>query len=246
VDWWVAPVDGGPAVSTGAASALPAIEAIQFPCAWVGRHVLMAAGSTMEGVNLYRVHISAGDFRITGPPEALTSGTGISNVAAVANDDGRMLIPRANSVTQLWAIDPESRDGTPSARPAALTRDGAPKFGPSMARGGARLAYSAWTGPRGQRRTEVRIRDLASGEETTPIQTSGRRVSTNPHLSVDGTLVTWEDAVDGKVATFIARAGDSTGRELCRDCRVHGFPTRGHVLARGPARCPADVRAETL
>jgi Tol biopolymer transport system component/predicted Ser/Thr protein kinase len=236
-DWWVAPVDGGPAVSTGAASVLPAMDALQFPCAWVGGHVLMAAGSTMEGLNLYRVRLSPGDFRVSGPPEALTSGTGMSYLAAVAHD-GRFLIPRVSSVTQLWAIDPGSRDAAPPAPPAALTHDGVPKFSPSMARGAALLAYSAWSGPRAQRRTEVRLRDLASGTETTPIQTGGRRVSTSPHLSGDGALVTWEDDVDGKMGTFIARVGDSTGRELCRGCRVDAFFSDGrHVLARvGPAR----------
>ena len=85
-DWWVAPVDGGPAVSTGAASAWPAIDVTQLPSAWVGRHVLMAAGSTMEGMNLYRVHISPGDWKVTGPPELLTSGTGMSYMASVAGD----------------------------------------------------------------------------------------------------------------------------------------------------------------
>ena len=236
VDWWVAPVDGGPAVSTGAASALPAADVMQWPCAWVGRHVLFAKGATMEGVNLYQAHISPGDFRITGPPETMTSGTGISYLAAVA-DDGRIVIPRGNWVTQLWAIDLDSRNATPPA-PAALTRDGAQKFGQSLARSAARLAYSAFTGPRGQRRTEVRLRDLASGEETTPIQTGGRRLSTSPHLSADGTLVTWEDDVEGKATTFVARAGESTGRELCRNCRVYGFFSDArHVLARvGPAR----------
>jgi Tol biopolymer transport system component/predicted Ser/Thr protein kinase len=236
MDWWVAPVDGGEAVSTGAASALPATDVMQWPCAWVGRHVLFAKGATMEGVNQYRAHISSGDFRVTGPPEALTSGTGISYSAAVAND-GRLLIPRSGWVTQLWAIELDSRNGTPPP-PVALTRDGAQKFGLSLARSAARLAYSAFTGPRGQRRTEVLLRDLASGEETTPIQTHGRLLSASPHLSADGALVTWEDDVGGKATTFVARAGESTGRELCRNCRVHGFfADAGHVLARiGPAR----------
>ena len=84
-DWWVAPVDGGPAVSTGAAS-LPRIGFVQIPSAWVGSNVLVAAGATMEGVNLHRVRISPGDFKVTGPLEPLTSGTGVSYLASVAAD----------------------------------------------------------------------------------------------------------------------------------------------------------------
>ena len=43
-DWWVAPVDGGPAVATGAASAWPPLDVVQVPCAWYGSHVLMGGG----------------------------------------------------------------------------------------------------------------------------------------------------------------------------------------------------------
>lgn len=44
--------------------------------------------------------------------------------------------------------------------------------------------------------------------------------------------------MDGKSATFVARAGEATGREVCRGCSVLGFFSDSrHVLAAaGPAR----------
>jgi len=236
-DWWVAPADGGPAVSTGAASSLPRIDFVQYPCAWVGGHVLVAAGSTIEGLNLYRVRISPGDWKVTGPPEPLTSGTGMSHLASVA-DDGRMVIPRFNIVAQLWSIDPPPRGGSPAVAPRAITHDAAPKIGFSLARDAPRLAYSAYLGQREQFRLVLRLHDLATGAETAPVQTRTRRISLNPHLNADGTLVSWEDAVEGRPAGFVGKAGDSTGREVCRDCGLLGFSSDSRrvladVVARG-------------
>jgi hypothetical protein len=205
---------------------------MQSPVAWVGRHVLVAAGSTPEGVNLYRARISPGDWKITGPLEPLTSGTGMSLQAAVASD-GRMVIPRINWVIQLFSIDPAARNGSAAAPPTALTRDGSPKFGPVLARDAARLAFTAFSGSRGQRKTEVRLRDLASGEESAPIQARSSLLNLNPQLSADGSLVSWEDAAEGRVASFVARSGESAGREICRGCSVLGFFSDSReVLAR--------------
>ena len=165
-DWWVAPVDGGPAVSTGASS-LPRVGFVQIPGAWVGSHVLVAAGATMEGINLHRVRISPGDFKVTGPLEPLTSGTGVSYLASVAAD-GRMAIPRFNWLVQLWSIDAGPGRGSASPAPEALTHDAAPKFGFSLARDAPWMAYTAYAGSGGRHRIEVRLRDLARGAETTP------------------------------------------------------------------------------
>jgi Tol biopolymer transport system component len=230
LDWWVAPVDGGPAVATGASSMLSV--AWHFPCAWVGRHVLMGAGSQLEGMNLHRVRISPGDFRVTGPPEPLTSGVGMIHNASVARD-GRIALSRINWLAQLWGVDSEPRDGSPAAAPQLLTRDGTPKSDPAFSRDGARLVYSAWAGRPGQRRTEIRVRNLASGEETVAVQASGQDVHVRPHANEDGSLLGWQDRVDGKRVAFVGRPGDSAGREVCRDCTLYGFFSDSRTVLAG-------------
>jgi eukaryotic-like serine/threonine-protein kinase len=235
-DWWVAPLDGGPAVSTGAPS-LPQVGSVQVPIAWADGRLLVAGGSTTEGVNLYRVRISPGDGKVTGPLELLTSGTGVTNTASVAAD-GRVAIPRLTWLVQLWEIDTPPGGVASPTTPRALTHDAAPKFGFSLARGAARMAYTAYAGSGSQFRTQVRLRDLASGEETTPIQSATRTITLNPYLSGDGALVSWQDRVDDHWAALVGRAGDSTGREVCRDCRLFGFfsDSRYVLSSGGPAR----------
>jgi predicted Ser/Thr protein kinase len=140
-DWWVAPVAGGPAVATGAAAVLHS-DAVLIPCAWLGSHLLFAMGNTVEGVNLYRVRIGA-DFRVTGPPEPLTSGLGITHLASVSGD-GHVVLPRWSGLAQIWSLDPE-RLGD-AATPQQLTHDAATKYMFSLDRAGDRLAYTALTG----------------------------------------------------------------------------------------------------
>jgi dipeptidyl aminopeptidase/acylaminoacyl peptidase len=231
LDWWVAPVEGGPAVRTHATSNLPASGGMRFPCAWVGRHVLMAQGSPAEGLNLYRVGISPGDFQVTGPPQPLTSGPGLTHGASVASD-GRVVINRSSWDSQLWAVDREPRGGSRAAPPRAFSNDGASKSDPAFSRGTARMVYSAWAGIPGQRRTELRLRDLASGQETIPVETEGREVHIYPQVSADGALLGWQDDAGGRVVSFVGRPGDPTGREVCRGCRLLGFfADSRHVLA---------------
>jgi Tol biopolymer transport system component len=119
-----------------------------------------------------------------------------------------------------------------------ISDDAASKHDFSIARDGSRLAYSAVFGSRGQRRTEVRIRDLASGRETVPISSTGGLRSLNPRLSPDGSFMSWIDNVAGGQASFVAATGETMGREACRGCRILGFFSNGaHVLVRsGPTR----------
>jgi dipeptidyl aminopeptidase/acylaminoacyl peptidase len=207
---------------------------MQLPCAWFGHHILMAAGSTMEGVNLYRVRIGA-DFRVSGPPEPLTSGTGISHVASVSQD-GHLVVPRWSAFIQIWSIDPEEPADSPA--PQAVTHDGAPKYALSLDRPGDRLAYTAMAGPRGRHRMEIRVRELASDEETVPLRLTQTAISLRPRLSPDGALLAWEQLADGKFVSFVGKTSEPTGQEQCKDCRLLGFASDGRrvLLRTGPRR----------
>jgi hypothetical protein len=207
---------------------------MKVPCAWFGQHILMAAGTTMEGVNVYRVRIGT-DFRISGAPEPLTSGTGISHLASVSKD-GHLVVPRWSALVQIWSFDPEEPAG--ATVPQAITNDGAPKYALSLDRRGDRVVYTAMAGPLGRHRMEIRVRDLASGEETVPLQLPATSIFIRPRLSPDGALLAWEQFADGKFASFVGKTGEPSGQELCRDGRLLGFASDGRrvLLRTGPRR----------
>jgi Tol biopolymer transport system component/predicted Ser/Thr protein kinase len=224
-DWWVAPVAGGPAVATGAAAAVHS-DGVLIPCAWAGSHLLFAMGNTVEGVNLYRVRIGA-DFRVTGPPEPLTSGLGITHLASVSGD-GHVVLPRWSGLAQIWSLDPE-RLGD-AATPQQLTHDAASKYTFSLDRAGDRLAYTAMAGGAGQYGLEVRVRNLGTGEESTMMRLVPPAIWQTPFLSPDGAFLAWSCFGEGKIVARAARTGEQGGEELCRDCFLLGFPSEGHVL----------------
>ena len=229
-DWLVAPVDGGPAVATGAAAAWPRRDTVQLPCAWVGQHILMAAGTTMEGVNLYRVRIGA-DFRVSGPPEPLTSGTGISHLASVSQD-GRLVVPRWSGLVQL-VVDPEHRQARrcrrrslATARRSTLSRSIGEAIGSPTRPWPAPWVDIGW------RSGSASWRAARTGTSA-PVPTS---ISVRPRLSPDGALLAWEEFADGKFVSFVGKTGEPSGQELCRDCRLLGFASDGRASSSGRAR----------
>lgn len=76
-DWWVAPIEGGEPVQTHALENLGLKSIIQYPSAWVGKHVYFVYGTTLEGTNLLRVPIDPGNWRISERAKSLTTGPGI-------------------------------------------------------------------------------------------------------------------------------------------------------------------------
>jgi Tol biopolymer transport system component len=224
-DWWVAPVTGGPAVATGAAAVLDS-EGVLIPCAWLGSHLLFTAGNTVEGVNLYRVRIGA-DFRVTGPPEPLTSGLGITHLASVSAD-GHVVLPRWSGLAQIWSLDPE-RLGD-AATPQQLTHDAATKYMFSLDRAGDRLAYTALAGGAEQYGLELRVRGLGTGEESTVMRLASPAIFQSPRLSPDGALLAWSARDAGKWVVHVAPTGEASGEEICEGCFLLGFPSEGRVL----------------
>jgi eukaryotic-like serine/threonine-protein kinase len=216
-DWWIAPIDGGEPASAGAAQGLSRRDAVQFPCAWLpGGRVLFVAGTTFEGLNLHSVRLSPGG-RIEGPAHPLTAGPGMSWTPTVAAD-GHIALERFTWVVHLWALALDPRTGRALGEPRRLTADAAPKFGFSLSLDGALLAFSEYSGPRERRRNEIHLRNLGDGAETVPVSISTMAVSLNPRLSADGRWLAWSELAGGEPATFVAPAGQSGGREVCRGC----------------------------
>jgi dipeptidyl aminopeptidase/acylaminoacyl peptidase len=153
---------------------------------------------------------------------------------ASVSQDGRVVVPRWSALVQLWSFDPEALAGTPQA----ITRDGAPKFALSLDRRGERIVYTAVAGPLGRHRMEIRVRELASGEETVPRRLAPFAISLRPRLSPDGALLAWEELADGKFVSFVGKTSEPGGQEQCKDCRLVGFTSDGRrvLLRAGPRR----------
>jgi Tol biopolymer transport system component len=227
-DWWVAPLDGGEPWSSGANEAGVMFD-VSFPSVWLPGQLLFIAGTTSEGMNLYRAKITD-EGHISGPIEPLTAGPGMTWVPSVAND-GRIALSRFYWVVHLWEVPLDTGTGESVGPPRRITNDASPKFSFSLTRDGNQLVYSTFSGPRDGRRNEIVLQDRLSGKKSVPLTLPAKTTFLHPRLSADGSLLSWRNLVERQWVSWVAPIDEPAGRELCRDCTVVDFFADGeHAL----------------
>ena len=220
LDWWAAPVTGGPPIRTGAHASLRLPPVWQSPSAWTGSYVYYSIGTTVEGVNIYRVRINDKTFKVSGPAEQITSGAGIQ-YGVSALPDGRLVYAHITWLVRLFTIEGRPDEGLVGGTPAFVSPDLTAKFHPALSRDGTKLVYGAFGGLRNNL-FEVRIHDLASGaEKAVPVDAS--EFDQSPRISPDGTVIAFRDVRNGSVRTLLMGVNETSGREVCDSCRVQGF-----------------------
>jgi len=235
-DWWIAPLDDGQPVASGAVSSfyMPRIPQLEL-AGWYGKYLYFIRGSVVEGMHLFRAPLAPGTWKISGPAHRLTSGGGNHlNLSIAAN--GQMLFSIMN-VAQDFASLPLPPKGSLASKPLTkITSDAAIKGGLSISRDGSVVAYVAFlsweTG-----RIEIRVRNLATGRET--IYTSENLPSfANPQISPDGSMLAYAEQIKGKIVSFVGPPESLPGRQICEDCQILGiFSDSQRALIRyGPRR----------
>jgi len=221
LDWWVAPVSEGPAVRTGAHSSLRLTSpSFRSPYAWAGSYIYYATGTTVEGVNLFRVPIEKETWKVSGPAERITSGAGMQVPAAVLAD-GRVLYANLNWVMNICTLAARPDQGVVSGNPVPVSKDVMAKFSPSLSRDGLKLAYAAFSGFRDQG-GEVRLTDLATGEvKVYPIR--GAQLGLVPRISPDGSVLSYRERAGGQSRAFVVSGQAASPREVCDSCVILGF-----------------------
>jgi serine/threonine protein kinase/Tol biopolymer transport system component len=221
-DWWVAPLDGGPPVPTGAARSLLKSGPPTYPLAWFEDYVVFGKGTTVEGFNLFRVGIAPGTWKVSSEFRSLTTGPGIQGDVSIAKE-GRMVFAGMTAVTSLWSLPLDPQQGEPAGEPRPITRDQLVKTQPCLSRDGLTLAYSAYGSYR-EGGLKLHRRDMTSGTETT-IAASSPAYTMSPQLSANGAVLTYMDVVDSKVQSFLVSGEAGAGRKICGDCIVRSFFT---------------------
>jgi Tol biopolymer transport system component len=216
--WWVAPADGGPAVSIGVPAFPDTSWASYFrPELWRGDQIIFLRGIAVEGINVFRTTLQAGAWRLSNQVQQITSGPGLRVTTAVA-EDGRMLFPVLNIGMNLALVALNANAGTASGEPRLLTQDSTTKAFACLSRDATKISYVAYISSMPQR-VELRIKDLQSGRETgVPCK--------NPsytRLSREGSRLAYRDLVEGKTVSLVAGSDASTARQVCDGCTVMDF-----------------------
>jgi Tol biopolymer transport system component/predicted Ser/Thr protein kinase len=138
-EWWVTPVDGGEAVSTGASLVMARAEFpfLPTPDVWDEEGVTFSA-SLGDGVSLWRVAASASGT-LTGSPVQVTSGVGRNVLPSTAR--GRLVFGSLDEDFDIWSLPADTNRAVPLGPLQRLTSSAAHEGAPRVSLDGRRVAY---------------------------------------------------------------------------------------------------------
>ncbi len=239
-DWWVAPVEGGTAIRLGMPESKPGdVSRLE---AWAGNYVYFADGSTVGGVNLFRVPLRRDPWRVAGSRQRLTSGGSVQVEASISDD--RRLVFTSMSSLPLLASAPLNANSGVAGTLEVMPGDAATKTGLSVAADGSKLAYAAMLIASSRR--ELRVRDVRTGhEDLHPLL--GQILLPEPRLSRDGSKITYRSWVGTKPGFYLAESsGDVAPKVLCESCRIVDFFSDSSEVLLIDGKQPNDlVRQDT-
>ena len=228
VDWWVTPVDAGPAVKTGVIPALRRVKLAGdiedfYPYEKVvldrnGKAIILP-GRSGDSTNLWRMTFSPTEFIATGLPQRLTSGaTREESPSAVHLADGTNRVAFTSFIENLavWSLIIQPDQGKATGAPEQLTHDAAGDFMPAISRDGSKVVFVS-TRP-GQQ--EVWTKDLRSGQESQV--TATRQWKWDPKFSPDGSQIAFAEfdrSSDRNVTSvFVVPSGGGAPEAVCPEC----------------------------
>jgi serine/threonine protein kinase len=221
-DWWVAPIDGGPAVQTGAVLSISKTGAAYnpIPMAWFRNRIIFCKGTTIDGINLFSMEIDAKNWQISGTPLTLTSGLEVQAEPSIAKD-GRMVFSSAKMKISIFSLPLDPVQGTATGEPQKVTRDEMVKTQPAISRDGSKLVYGAY-GSISSGTMKVRSREIGSGRET-DVATTSMSFLFFPKISADGSEIVYGDLINKKWTSFLVAGETSGSRRICDDCVIRCF-----------------------
>jgi eukaryotic-like serine/threonine-protein kinase len=188
-EWVALPLEGGAPRETGFSEAMRRTS-LAFaggedwsPAAMPdAEHVLFSARSG-DSTNVWRFRLSPTTWRIAGPPEQVTFGTGTEEDPAVGGS--RLFFVSAVGNVDIWSLPLDPRSGRVTGEPQRLTRDPGRDDWPSISADGRRLAFLSERAGIPQ----VRLRDLEARRERS-VTVAPTRVG-YPRISSDGSKVVY-------------------------------------------------------
>jgi eukaryotic-like serine/threonine-protein kinase len=222
IDWYTAPVDGGPAIATGAHALLKRHDLAAWldmyftPAVWNGPGDGVLFTATLgDSTNIWQVSVPPGG-RATGTPRRLTFGAGIEvNPSLTAG--GTLAYSTLSNNIDLWALPMNTFRGKTGGPLERLTQDPAVDYYPAVSSDGKTLTYmSTRSGS-----TDLWVQDVKTGSKTVAAAEIGP--GQTPIIARDGSrLLFGGPKLGGAWYSLPLLAGEvvrpSARRELCDQC----------------------------
>jgi Tol biopolymer transport system component len=212
-DWWITPLDGGPATRTRAAEFLNhSLRTAGYPEQWHDGEVYFS-GAEENVSHVWALPISLSTMQAAGPPRRLTDGKESEQQTAVG-PGGRLLYSSLHFSSDIWALPIDADRAEVRGKLKALTTDSVRTQLPFLSSNGSRMAYIS---------NKSGVRDVwVSDPDGTGAHavTSFRQIGYRPVLSPDGKRVVYPAFVGGKctvVMESLAAPGRLAALEGCFD-----------------------------
>ena len=209
-DWWVAPLEGGTAIKTGALGVFQRqkLSGYSFPGIWrsEANHVVFSA-RLGDSTNLWQVPLSPGTWQVTDAAQRLTFGTGVEVQPSIVAG-GLLVFSNLIENTDVWSLPIDANQGKVRGEIQRLTSNAAVEAWPSASGDGKKIVFASQRSGN----WNVWIKDLASGKETGLTVTPSDEAY--PIISADGSKVAYEMGA----AIYVVAAGGGVPQKVCQDC----------------------------
>ena len=230
-EWWVAPLDGGEPVNTGALAALRksnVFPVLREPGEWFGDSIVFAATTAPysrlieTGIhnqsNVWSLPIVTGRWTAGGKPQQITSGSGLETQPAIAmahDGAGRLAFATTSGVPHVWSVPADPNRGKVAGELQRITSGVANHEYSNVSRDGSKAVYIA----DGDRNWDVYVKDLGVGTESRITYTPDNEYS--PMFSADGSKILYyvfRRDREPAFSFFVTGAQGGTPQEVCTDC----------------------------
>jgi len=217
-DWWVAPVEGGTAVPTGAMGVmrrqgLKGTRHNLTPKKWVasehGEAIIFSA-QLGDSINIWQLEISSQTWQISHAAERLTFGAG--EVDPSFAEPGRLVFASSSGQSDIWSLPIDANQGKVRGEPQLLTQNATDDVHPSLSADGKKLAFNSTRSGH----PDIWIKDMETGQERALTDDPQRQ--TRVLISPDGSRVVYSVFDDGKTQLYEAAATGGPPRRLCDNC----------------------------
>ena len=231
-DWWVVPARGGLAAPTGALAAFRKqgmSESVHFlsvvprPDSWVGDSILFS-GQFHDSMNLWRVPISTGDWRVNGPARRLTTGSGLE-VKPSMSSTGPIAFAGVALSANIWSLPVNANQARVTGPLLRITNGAWLDNSPSVSADGRRISFDS---TRSGGKATIWIKELDTGREA--LLASHDFPVHHPQISHDGSQVEYYSSA----GHFMTPAAGGPPEKLCgEECASFSFgwtPDGGSIL----------------
>ena len=209
-DWYAIPVEGGEVTKLGVADVFrkTGILDADLPRGWAssGTEIVFEADG-----NVWKIPVSTGDWRIAGPPQRLTAGTGEYNPSSAT--DGRVAFATRTGSRSIWFLPMDANSGRVTGRLRRVTYGTTYESFPVISRDGKRLVLASDRNGT----NDIWLIDLETGEERAVVITPAdeRRAVISP----DGSRLAFQRVEQGRYSVYVAPITGGPEVRVCEHCR---------------------------